>query len=719
MRNETSQYNDFANVSFQVEEYRKPDFEVNVTTREGATAGQPVTATVSTSYYFGGPLSYFTATVNVWDEPYIFEWTDPQTGEWYDFGEEGDDSSADTSSQRSYERSTDAQGLAVIELGEDVDTSKGSRSLLVEGQVQDLSNQFVAKRDSLTVHQGLYYVGLREDTYIGRAGQPFAYTLRTVAPDAKAASGGRAVPGVPLTVRVLRQEWSESDLRETEVATGSVTTDASGRARYTFTPDAAGSFRLIVEGTDNLGNRIRSSTRTWVSSPEPGSVRWGYSNDRSVDLVADKKQYSVGETARLLVTSPFTEATALLTVERGHLRRYSVVTLSGGAPVVEVRLEEGDLPNVQIGITLLGRGPAPAGAPPDWVGSVQLREGSANLHVSTESKRVRVSIEPQGQGGLKPGGTTNVLVRTTGYDGKPVPAELSLAVVDKPIFALADDNSEGLFDKFWYERPSEVETSSSYRSGESHIISRGDGVDVLPATGGVAPRTGGSGPLEPARVRSDFRDTALWRAPVTTGADGTAVVAVRWPDNLTTWRLTAHAVTADTSLGTGLSELTVTQPVLVRPVTPRFLVVGDHPRMQAVVHNNTASTLQLEASLVVSGALKLDAKAAPSRRLLLSPGTQATVSWDTKVDAGGTGGMRYWVRTVGKTGGGYLEDAVAVQLPVKVFAAPEMLSISGEVTGTRASESLYLPYSEDPLSGELVVQVAPSLAAATAGGVKY
>jgi hypothetical protein len=714
----TPGYYEIANVTFRVEEYRKPDFEVNVTTREGVTHGEPVTATLSTSYYFGGPLAYLTATVEVQDSPYSFEWADPQTGEWYQFGEDTPD---ETRRERTYERSTDGQGLLVLDLGEDVDTSRGSRSLAVEGQVQDLSNQRVAKRGSLIVHQGLYYIGLHEDTYIGEAGQPLTYTLRTVAPDAKVTSGGRVVPGVPLTVRVLRQEWSESDLRETEVATGSVTTDAEGRARYAFTPEVAGSFRLVVEGTDRLGNKLRSSLKSWVSSLDSGYVQWRYSDDRSVDLVPDKVRYSVGDTARLLVTSPFTEATALLTVERGHLRRYSVVTLNGGAPVVEVRLEEGDLPNVHIGITLLGRGRAPASAPPGWVESVQMRGGSANLHVSVESKRVRVSLEPQGQGGLEPGGTTNVLVRTTGYDGKPAPTELSLAVVDEPIFALADDNSAGLFDAFWFERPSQVTTSSNYRSGQSNSVSTGAPLDVLPVTGGGGyPRTGGGlGPEGPARVRSDFRDTALWRAAVTTGADGTALVAVRWPDNLTTWRLTAHAVTADTSLGTSVSKLTVTQPLLVRPVTPRFLVTGDHPRVQAVVHNNTGATLQLEASLVVSGALSLDARAAPSRRLILSPGTQATVSWDTKVGAGDTGGLRYWVRTVGKVGKAYLEDAVAMQLPVKVFAAPEMAFISGEVTGTHASESIYLPYSEDPLSGELVVNVVPSLAAATSGGVQY
>jgi hypothetical protein len=42
---------------------------------------------LSTSYYFGGPLAHLTARVQVWERPYSFAWSDPQTGERYDFGE--------------------------------------------------------------------------------------------------------------------------------------------------------------------------------------------------------------------------------------------------------------------------------------------------------------------------------------------------------------------------------------------------------------------------------------------------------------------------------------------------------------------------------------------------------------------------------------------------------------------------------------------------------
>ncbi len=82
--------------------------------------------------------------------------------------------------------------------------------------------------------------------------------------------------------------------------------------------------------------------------------------------MADKAKYEVGDTAHILVTSPFTQATGLLTIERGHVRRYQIVNIQGGSPTIDVPLQAGDLPNVYVGLTLLGPERAPDGAPADW-----------------------------------------------------------------------------------------------------------------------------------------------------------------------------------------------------------------------------------------------------------------------------------------------------------------------------------------------------------------
>ncbi len=154
---------------------------------------------------------------------------------------------------------------------------------------------------------------------------------------------------------------------------------------------------------------------------------------------------------------------------------------------------------------------------------------------------------------------------------------------------------------------------------------------------------------------------------------------------------------------------------------PRFLITGDNPHPQAIIHNNTGKPLQVVASLVVSGALTLDKSPAAEQTLTVDAGKQAVVTWSAQVGAGDTANLRYWVRTAGlaQSAPDYLEDAVGAQIPVEPFAAPETVATSGQVDGTRADESILLPFSVKPLLGELVVQVSPSLAAATTDSLKY
>jgi uncharacterized protein YfaS (alpha-2-macroglobulin family) len=734
-----------ASVGFQVEEYRKPDFQVSVDTRGEVVHGDPLTATVRASYYFGGPLANVTTTINLRSDPYYFYWSDPDTGESYTFGEYSypyyydyyrpyPDQSGQT---ESFQARTNANGVYVADVSQYVTTTDGSKSALVEGQVQDISNQAVAGSSTLVVHQGLYYVGLRTNSYVAVAQQPLTVTVRTVE-----WTGKRVQPNAPVKLSFFRTEWvapatSDGAWTSKNVPAGeaSVTTNAQGRATYAFTPTQAGSYRMVAESRDGRGNLIRTSDQFWVSSSDPGYVPWRFQKELQVELIADKDKYKVGETARILVTSPYAQATGLLTIERGHIRRYSVVNIQGGAPTIEVPLVEGDLPNVNVSLTLLGLERAPQGAPADWANQVRLRAGYVNLSLDTSVKKLNVSLEPQRTPPFEPGSTVTVTVRTRDIAGNPTSGEVSLAVVDEAIYAIGGDNMPDLFGEFWGERGTNVSTSTSFSAGQNDSNRN---LSSVPATGGGGdgafatpqaelgpapmPRSGGErdqAQAEPNKVRVDFRDTAFWRATITTDKDGVATIAVPFPDNLTTWRLTGQGITEDTRFGTFADTVMVSQPLLLRPVQPRFLTTGDNPHPQAIIHNNTAATLQLEASLVVSGAITLDPQPPAVQRLSVAPGAQAVVTWSVRVGKGDKANLRYWVRTFDKKGKDYMEDAVAMSLPVKPFAAPEAVATSGEVAGTRADEGIFLPYTVDPLLGELVVQIAPSLAAAATDSVRY
>ena len=83
-----------------------------------------------------------------------------------------------------------------------ITTTGGSRSVLVEGQVQDLSNQAVANSTNTIVHQGQFYIGLRTADYIATAKQATTITVRTVDSVSK-----NIAPNTAVNLRFVRREW--------------------------------------------------------------------------------------------------------------------------------------------------------------------------------------------------------------------------------------------------------------------------------------------------------------------------------------------------------------------------------------------------------------------------------------------------------------------------------------------------------------------------------
>ena len=65
-------------------------------------------------------------------------------------------------------------------------------------------------------------------------------------------------------------------------------------------------------------------------------------------------------------------------------------------------------------------------------------------------------------------------------------------------------------------------------------------------------------------VRRRFPDTAYWNPKVRTDEKGQATVSVELPDNLTTWRMGARGVTADTLVGEAEVDVVSTKNLLVR-----------------------------------------------------------------------------------------------------------------------------------------------------------
>jgi uncharacterized protein YfaS (alpha-2-macroglobulin family) len=407
-------------------------------------------------------------------------------------------------------------------------------------------------------------------------------------------------------------------------------------------------------------------------------------------MTADKNSYQPNETARVFVPNPFGDgAIALVTMERGVLFEHQILQVNGSGVEIPVLLTDEQAPNIYLSVTLIK---------PNGEGNFDFRQGYLVLPVDPVEQSLKVSLvsEPVV---VEPGGKITMTLLVTDAQGYPVQGEFSISVVDMAVLALANPNSPEIVSAFYGEQPLGVSTSLSLAASTQLRLYLAEGIG-----GG-----GGGEAASPIQVREEFLDTAYWNAAIVTDAEGQARVTLTLPDNITTWQLDTRGVTSDSHVGQDNLEVVSTKDLLVRPVTPRFFVVGDHALVAALVHNNTTNALQVEVSLQESG-FELDDPKLAHQEVYIPPGGRERVEW------WGTAEDVESVDLVFTADAGTLQDAsrpASGDLPVLRYIAPQTFGTSGIMDdGGERLELVSLPRSFDPAGGELRLEMAPTLGAA-------
>jgi len=690
--------------SFQVAEYRKPEFQVEVEAdREQYVQGDEIAVNVQATYYFGGPVARAQVHWTVLTNDYFFQWTGKGRYDFTDY---------DWTQYRYYgpsgefvtegDGTTDEQGRFTFKVPADIADKTLSQIYTIEAAVTDVNNQQVASRTDAIVHKGLFYIGLAPQAYVGKVGEEQKVDVITVDWDSQ------PVPDRDLTVVVYEHKWYsvweegedgrfywKSTVEDTPVLTTTVTTDQEGKAVAAFTPEKGGVYKIAASGQDERGNEIRSSTYLWVSSYE--FINWRRENNDRIDLVTDKKSYEVGDTAQILIPSPYAgPVQALLTIERGHIMEHRLLTLKTNSDLVEIPILPEYIPNVYVSVVIV-KGMDET----EPLGSFKV--GYAALSVSTREKELKLTIKPdrdvEAGEHYGPRETVTYDILATDYQGKGVEAEMSLHLVDLSVLALADMPGADIIEHFWRERSLGVWTGTTLALSVDRL-----NLQVAPEAKG-----GGGGEGE-GIVRRRFPDTAYWNPVVRTDKNGRAQVQVELPDNLTTWRLGAKAITADTQVGLTNVDVISTKDLLVRPVAPRFFVIGDKAELAAIVHNNTDKAIAAEVALKAEG---VEVKG-QAQTVKVPAHDKAKVSWSTAVRGADAARLLFSAQ------GGGLSDAVEIVLPIYRYSTPEVVATAGQVEqAERRVEVVALPRRYDPTQGELTIEVDPSLAAGMRDGLKY
>ncbi len=678
--------------TFTVAEFRVPEFEVEVAIEDtDYVSGESMAAEARATFYFGGPVKdaplEWTARSIPTEirvegyEDYSFSHLDywAYWSRWPELRSRG-------------QSGTDAEGVARFEVPARLDPGEGTHEFTVGATVTDQNGQAIADSATVIVHPATWYAGIKPESYIATAGEPETVHLVTV--DYR----GAIAPERPVTVRILRREWVRGEPVDTEIEVQTVTTGANGEAAIEFTPPSSGTYRLVAESTDGEGRVARSSRFLWVSGYDyaPWFIRAG----NVIELVADRDSYEVGDVAEVLVPAPFANAVGLVTVERGRVLHTEVRDFETNSEVLRIPIERGYLPNVYVGVVLY-RPPTADDPRPLY------RIGYVNLSISTDPVELDVRVEPDRERAA-PGESVRYEVRVTDADGEGVEADVSVAVVDKAVLSLAAEVGPDGLGAFWEERPLGVRTawSREVTGGGGEPAEAEEAAMADEADDSAAPESGDSGPAlregpAPApRVRGDFQNTALWIGELSTDAEGRASFELALPDNATTWRARARAVTAGTQVGEGESELLVTQPLLVRPALPRFLRVGDEAHLRTLVRNGTDEARDITVAIIADG-LVLDDDTPQTQRV--EPGRSALFAWPARAPADGTATVRFTATTTG------YGDAVELSFPVHLDVTRETTATGGVVEGAPVLEAVYLPEYVLTGSGSLELSLQASL----------
>jgi len=627
--------------AIQVQEFRRPEYEVTVAASEGPyLVSDAAVATVAATYYAGGALPGADVHWTVTARPGSFRppnWDDFDFGYWTPWwyawrrGYMPEDS--DTRVQE-YDAATDAAGEHALRISFESVQPPRATVVTAEASVMDVNRQAWAASTSLLVHPAEIYVGLRSQPTFVERGTPLQVDAIVTDLD------GAAVAGTLITVQSVRLKWQylHGEWQEVEVDEQTCSrTSATEPVSCTFETPEGGTYRITAWIADASDRRNVTEITRWVSGGQRPASR--QIEMEEVTLIPDRAEYQPGDTARILVQAPFAPAEGLLTVRRLGLVRTERFRMDASSTTLEVPISEDDIPNVTVQVDLVGAAARlDASGEPDE--SLPARpayaSGNLDLRVPAYSHTLAVEVAPR-EPEVAPGGQTIVDVRVRDAAGEPVAgAEVALVVVDEAVLALTNYQLADPVAVFYPDRYAGV---SDYRLRQyvllvdpSQLLAENQGLADMGGMGemrfglssavmatavpaappmpeeAAAWLKGGPGAAAPIRVRSDFNPLALFSPATPTDADGTAEVAVTVPDNLTRYRIMAVVVSGESDYGQAESSLTARLPLAVRTSAPRFLNYGDRLALPVVLQNQTDAPLDVDVAVAVAN-LALTGKA--------------------------------------------------------------------------------------------------------------
>ncbi|HPN12664.1 MAG TPA: MG2 domain-containing protein [Spirochaetota bacterium] len=595
----------YINDTFQVEEFRPVSFSVNVAGLRDASVGENLPVTIEGRYLFGAPMqsapvSYSCMRVKrrasfpnysefTFGDGQIWEDTDV---DWSNAGYyTGDSGRLDSAGRYTFTLTPRAMlNQEKLQSPEQTLQLSDIYDLKMEAKVKDVDDKTVTRTAYSTVYPGAFLIGIRTKNRYQHFENDFTFDLVALANDGKATEGRAAV------VTVIRYNYTSimskgpggtmqprNMLVKEQVLRQEITLSGTPRP-FTFRPKDAGGYAIIVSESGGM-SYSRENFYAWGGE----MVSWYMDDDDAITLVPDKKEYEPGETARVLIQSPYERCKAIVTLERESVIWQKTIDITGSGTPVDIPIKDEYLPNVYFSVMLVRpRVDLPENADPkiraeyikNDLGMPRFKAGVTKISVSNASRKARLEVTPD-KNEYSPGDPVTITIQT-----QPG-AEVALAVADRAVLDLVDYQYANPVNKLYQNWPLGVRILENrrflikqYRYTQKGESPGGQGKgDELEGLGGFDKDSEDGS-------RKDIRYTAYWNPAIIADREGKATVTFTLPHNLSTFRIMALA-SVNGRYRNASREFRVRKALVIQKNLPRFIRPGDTLSLGAVVINQT------------------------------------------------------------------------------------------------------------------------------------
>ncbi|HZY97341.1 MAG TPA: Ig-like domain-containing protein [Candidatus Cybelea sp.] len=580
--------------SLRVAQFKPPNFKLTLTLgAKSATAGSSVRASVAAAYLFGAPLQGGTAHAYVTRDLATLQpkgWDDFSFGRQWFWPEQTPSFDTDVLQR---DLALDQSGNVALDVAVPRELPF-PMTYRVDMETTDVSNLSISDSQSVLALPADAMIGLVSDT-VGSAGAPM--TIRTIVTDAD----GKPIAGrgvhlelqkmtyTSATQEVEGGEAAQQAIKYDTVATADLTSGDTPTSA-TLTPNDVGPYRVRANFSGSRSDG--SATDIQVFAFGAGEADWGLSDTNAVAVKLDKKQYAIGENASALVGSPYDRSDVYLAVVRGDTIYRTTLHNVHGAVHVNFKVTPEMLPNAALEAVVVRR--RTPGAPSDKGPQTLALTGMAGFGVDVASRYLKLTIAAR-KATVTPGSLQHVDFSVS-RNGVPVRGEVVAMVVNDAILQLSGYRLPDLVQTVFASQP----IATIFADNRENVTLQ---TQKPPLEKGFGYGGGYLAGAASTRVRINFRPLAYYGVLKTDGA-GRAGADFTMPDDLTTWRVMAVALSQDTAhFATGDNTFISSQPLIANPLLPQFARPGDRFDLGVAVANQTGAGGALDLVLKLTGAL--------------------------------------------------------------------------------------------------------------------